>query len=404
MAYRRIERAAAAALVIAFAGAARADDNLEQAKMLFAAGAAAYEKHDYAGAIRAFEGAQKLAPRAAIVFSIAQAHRHLYENGAGPQELQAAVDGYRDYVRQVPRGHRHDDAARALEELSANAQHPADANAPSVSINSSGTPGARITIDDGAPVDPPFIGTLSAGKHRVVISADGYESAERELSPMPGRMVAIDVPLKEKLAKVTVAAPAGAHVTVDGRPMGDAPLATPLEVAAGVHVLAITENGHDAFLRELDLARGEARHVDATLVTSRQRKIAVAMLVGGAVCLVASGAFLAATVVNQADAQHWLDLQGTRALLPPEVAAYRTARDARINWGIATTATFAGAAALGLTGLLLYAFDSPPSSGAAPREASPSTKPAPHKTEPTEMAVVPVVGPTFAGASAVVRF
>jgi len=405
MASRNPEIALACALLIGLAaGSARADDNLEQAKMLFAAGAAAYEKHDYADAIRAFEGAQKLAPRAAILFSLAQAHRHLYQNTGNAQDLKAAIDGYREYVRQVPQGHRHDDAMRELDMLNANAQHIDDQSAANVSINSSGTPGARIVLDDAAPVDPPLIGPVAPGPHRVVIMADGFVTERRSVTAVPGKIVAIDVPLREKMASVAVTAPQGARVSVDGRPMGDAPLGTPLELAAGVHLLAVTANGHDAFLRELDLSRGETRRVDAALAMSRQRKIAIAMLVGAAAAVAAGGAFLGVTIVEQNQAQAFLDIQKKRALTQPEAQSYADDRDQRITWGIATAATFAGAAALALTGVLLYAFDQPSTSGAARRESAPETKPTPHKMEPTEMSLAPLVGPSVVGAIAEVRF
>ncbi|HEY1960475.1 MAG TPA: PEGA domain-containing protein [Polyangiaceae bacterium] len=407
MAFRNPEIALACALLVGLSsGAARADDNLEQAKMLFAAGAAAYEKHDYVDAIRAFEGAQKLAPRAAILFSLAQAHRHLYQNTGKAEDLKAAADGYREYVRQVPQGHRHDDAERELKMLDENAQHASDENAANVSINSSGTPGARIVLDDAAPIEPPLIGPVAPGPHRVVIMADGYVTERRSVTAVPGKIIAIDVPLREKMASVTVAAPQGARVSVDGRPMGDAPLATPLELASGVHLLAVTENGHDAFLRDLDLGRGETRRVDASLVTSTQRKIAMGMLVGAAACVVAGGAFLGVTVVEQTQAQSFLDIQKNqkRALTQPEAQSYADDRDQRISWGIATAATFSAGAALALTGVLLYAFDQPSTSGAARRDSAPETKPAPRKTEPSEMGFAPLLGPGVVGAIMEMKF
>ena len=389
---------------IAFAPAARAQDGLAQAKMLFAAGAAAYEKHDYRSAIRAFEGAQKLAPRAAIVFSIAQAYRHVYENTGNDQDLQSAADAYRDYIRQVPRGRRHDDAVRALEELNTRAQRATEQNAASVSINSSGTPGAHVALDDGSPVAPPLIGPVSPGKHRVVISAEGFVTERRDVTAVPGRIIAIDVPLKEKQASIRVDAPSGARVMVDGRPMGDAPLVAPLEIASGTHLLAVTENGHDAFLRELEVARGESRRVEAELPPSRQRKIAIGVLLAGATALVATGAFFSVTLVEQFQAQSLLDVRSKQGLTAPQGQSYADIRDQRNAWAEVSVATFAGAVALGLTGLLLYVFDQPSTNGAARHETEKKVNPQEHKNEPTEMAVAPLVGPTTLGLAASVRF
>ncbi len=390
-------------LATTLASPALADENTDQAKMLFTAGAAAYEKRDYASAIKAFEAAQRLAPHAAILFSLAQAHRRQYYAEGKPENLRAAIDGYREYIKMVPRGGRHEDAMQALQELGANAEKPQQ-DAASISINSSGTKNARITIDDGMAVDPPFIGPVPAGKHRVVIAADGYVTETREITAVDGKMVALDVPLREKPARVTLSAPSGARVDVDGRPMGDAPLATPLELAAGVHVVSVTQNGHDAFLREIDVARGEERKLDAALPSSRQRKIAIVMLASAGVVAVAGGAFLSLTLVEQAQAQSYLDIQKTRALTQAEGAAYTDARNARIDWSVVTGATLAAAAALGVTGMLLFTFDTPSTSGAAHRDVDHKAKPTEHKTEPMEMAITPLVSPSTFGASALLRF
>src|SRR5450432_522752 len=151
------------AMLVTLAAPAHAQD-VEQAKALFLAGAAAYEKHEYGAAIQAFEGAQRLAPRAPIVFSLAQAHRRQFYVDGNADHQRAAIDLFRDYIKQVPTGGRHDDAMRALQELGALApQHTHDVA--SVSINSSGTPGARIALDGATAVDAPLIGPVTAGKH-----------------------------------------------------------------------------------------------------------------------------------------------------------------------------------------------------------------------------------------------
>ncbi len=402
---RPLELACAALLATTIAAPARADENKDQAKILFAAGAAAYEKRDYVGAIKAFEAAERLAPHPAIVFSLAQAHRRQYYADGKPEQLRAALDGYREYVKLVPKGARHDDATQALQELGASSTPTREQDAASISVNSSGTRNARVAIDDGAPVEPPFIGPVAAGVHHVVISAEGYVSEAREITAVDGKMVALDVPLREKPAHVTLAAPSGARVDVDGRPMGDAPLATPLELAAGVHLVSVTQNGHDAFVREIDLSRGEERKLDAALPPSRQRKIAIAMLVGAGVTAAAGAAFLSVALVEQAQAVSYLELQKTRALTQAEGAAYTDIRNARIDWSIVTGATFAAAAALGVAGVLLFSFDTPSTTSAAHRDLE-HTKPKPneHKNEPVEMAVSPILSPSTVGVAALLRF
>jgi len=399
-----MRRLAAAAFVMALASPALADEATDQAKMLFSAGAAAYEKRDYTQAIQAFEAAQKLAPRPAIVFSLAQAHRRQYYAEGKAEQLKAAVDGFREYIKEVPRGGRHEDAMQALQELGANADRGHEQDVASVSINSSGTRGAHIVVDGGMASEPPLIGPLATGSHRVVISADGYVTETRDITAVAGKMVALDVPLREKPAHVALDAPGGAKVDMDGRPMGETPLSAPIETTPGTHLLSITKNGHDAFVREIELARGEDRRIDAPLPASRQRKIALAMIGTAAVAGVTSAAFLSVTLVEQSQANQLANIQATRALTKEEGAQYTDLRQTRNDWLVATAATFAGAVTLGAVGLLLYAFDAPSTSAARHDMDRPKPKTTPEHKEPTELAITPILSPNVIGASAILKF
>lgn len=399
-----MRRFPAIAFVLALASPALADENTDQAKMLFSAGAAAYEKRDYTQAIQAFEAAQRLAPRPAIVFSLAQAHRRQYYAEGKAEHLKAAVDGFREYIKEVPRGGRHEDAMQALQELGANADRGHEADVASVSINSSGTRGAHIVVDGGMPSEPPLIGPLGTGSHRVVISADGYVTETRDITAVAGKMIALDVPLREKPAHVALNAPGGAKVDMDGRPMGDTPLSAPIETTPGVHLLSVMKNGHEAFVREIELGRGEDRRIDAPLPASKQRKIALAMIGTAVVAGVTSAAFLSVTLVEQAQANALANIQATRALTKEEGASYSDLRDARNSWAVATAATFAGGVTLGVVGLLLYAFDTPRADAARHDMDQPKPKTTPEHKDPTELAVTPIVGPNVLGASALLRF
>ncbi len=376
---------------------ARADD-VEQAKALFSAGAAAYDKHDYLGAIRAFEGAQHLAPRPPIVFSLAQAHRRQFYVDGDVAHQRAAIDLFRGYVKDVPSGGRHEDAMRALQELGALA--PPQQDVASVSVNSSGTPGARVALDGAAPVDAPLIGPVSAGKHRAVISAEGFVSETREITAINGQIVALDVPLKEKPAQLAVNAPDGASVDIDGRPMGTTPVSS-IELAPGPHVIAIAKNGHDAYVDELDLGRGEQRRVDAPLPATKQRHVAVGMLIASAVAVAGAGVCAGFAGYYFGVAEGVLNKQRTQLIDANDVATYDDARAMRGGFLIATGVAFAGAAVLAATGLVLFVFDKPSTSAPKLRREKPAT---PNKAEPGEFSVAPMLSPNGFGASALVRF
>ncbi|MEO6575926.1 MAG: hypothetical protein ABIP89_18885, partial [Polyangiaceae bacterium] len=113
---RRVIVTALLAASLSFAGTSAAQD-IEHAKRLFSAGAAAYASGQFSAAIQAFEEANKIIPKPAIVFSIAQAHKRQYAIDRNPEHLRAAIQNYRAYIEQVPQGGRRADAAQSLGEL-----------------------------------------------------------------------------------------------------------------------------------------------------------------------------------------------------------------------------------------------------------------------------------------------
>lgn len=415
-----MKRLAAGLLVLALAttgATARADaEAVEQAKALFSAGASAYDKGDYNAAIQAFEGAEKLAPRPALVFSLAQAHRRQYYVDSKPEHLRAAVGLYRAYLEQAPEGNRRADASQALQELGPAAQKlGSDQEAPRapeparISIHSSGTPGARVSLDGQKTVEAPLIGAVAAGKHRVVISADGFFDETREVTAVDGTIIATDVALREKPALVTLQrADDGARVEVDGRFVSTTPLHAPLEIAPGGHLLTVTKNGHEAFARELVLDRGETRTLDAKLAPSKQRAVAGWLFVASSVAVVAGGAFLTVALVEEARASSILEARATRNLTAADLDRYDAARGSRTEWTAASVVGFGSGAVLAATALVLFVFDPPSTPSTARRDDAPRPAgPSQHRIEPSNdpsVGFVPWLGPNLVGGGAEVRF
>ena len=413
---RRLGPMLLAVAMLAASAPARADTNpVQQAKALFSAGASAYDKGDYVAAIQAFEGAAKLAPRPALVFSLAQAHRRQYYIDSKAEHLRAAVDLYRAYLEQAPEGNRRADASQALQELGPAAQklggdHEATkVQEPArISIHSSGTPGARVSLDGGKTVEAPLIGPVPAGKHTVVISAEGFFDETREVTAVDGTIIAEDVALRERPALVTLLrADDGARVEVDGRFVSTTPLHAPLEIAPGSHLLTVTKNGHEAFARDLDLGRGETRTLDAKLAPSKQRSVAAWLFGAGGVAVVAGGAFLTVAMVEEGNASSILDSRATRNLTAADLDRYDAARRARTSWTVASVAGFASGAVLAATALVLYLFDPPSTPSAARRDDAPKPAGAPQRrVEPAEVGLgfTPWLAPNFIGGGAEVRF
>ena len=393
--------ALALALLLSWSAPAAAD-NVEQAKTYFTAGAAAFDKGDFATAIQAFEKAQELAPRPAILFSLAQAHRKQFAFDGDVRHAVVAVGLYRDYLKAVPQGGRSGEARDALEQLAPVADRagsqtaaPQKKEPARVSIASTGTPGALIALDGSPPTESPLTGPVTPGRHTLVISADGFFDEKKEITAVEGTIVALDVPLREKPAKIQIKAPPGARVDVDGRTAGTTPLAALLEVPAGVHILAIGKNGRGAYLRELELTRGEVSTLDAALPGSGQRTLAMALLVTGAVGVAVGVATMAIALEREAAAKSILDRTRKMNVPAPDLASYDSARSARDAASTISIASFAAAGAVAAVGVALFLFDPPNMTGAAQRERK---APPPAPTKSLSLTVSPFggsVGGTF---------
>jgi hypothetical protein len=397
----------------ALAGSARADD-VNQAKTYFNAGAQAYAAGKFTAAIQAFEEAYRLAPRPAILFSIAQAHRRQYYLEKKPDDLGLAIKYYRDYVAKVEQGGRRSDAAEALAELeplaarvggeAAKGAPPQEAKQPTRVMVSSQTKGALVSLDGGRPGEAPLISELSPGKHRVKVTAEGFFDDDREIVAVEGGLVALDLPLREKPARLTVTGSQGAEIAIDGRPSGTIPVPTPIEVTPGRHLVVVTKSGRKSFSQELELERGETKTISADLGTTGQRYVAWGLLGLGAGGLIAGGVLAGLAVHQQNVAQGIFEAHEQGNITPEDRERYVAASDRRDDFRRIAGFAFGAGAAFAVTGLILYAFDQPGVSP-APSKVEPSTKSPSRPVEaPMEMSAVPIWSPGFAGASLAARF
>jgi hypothetical protein len=367
--------------------------------------------------VRAFEEAYKLAQRPPILFSMAQAYRRQYALDRQPDDLRKAVRHYRDYIEKTPTGGRRADAATALEELEPklaklDGAGAAEAAAPVVEAKvqrimlSSPTPGAIAILDGGKPLPTPLSEEVPAGKHKLKLSADGYFDEEREIQVAPGDSFALDLPLRERPAQLTVKADSGSQVSVDGRPMGQTPMRTPIDVTSGRHLVAITKVGHAPVTRDVTLRRGENQTLDVALGTTGQRRASYVLLASGAAAVVAGGVFTGLTLGAQQTAQD-IGARVPQGITTEDLATYDKAVKDRDRWRAAAALTFGAGVAIGATGFLLYVFDSP-SIEIAPSRSEERSEPTPPKPaspgDTMEMSATPLWGPGFAGGSIQGRF
>jgi|GEM_PF-432296 len=412
----RIGAALAAAIALAAPSArAQGKDQLDRAKALFNAGAQLYTSGQFAAAIDAFEQANKIVSRPSILFSLAQAHKRQYFIDKNPEHLRVAIRNYRSYVDQVPEGGRRADAAQALaelvpleEKLGAEAPAPARPAARPVArlLVTSPTPGAMVTLDDKVTKPVPFGPEVSPGRHKVRVFAPGYADEEQVVEAVEGNVV-VPVSLRERPARLVIRALANAQVSIDGRFAGTTPLSSPIEMAAGDHLVVVTRTGYRPVTEELKLGRDERRTLDVRLEVTGQRVVANALLVSGAALAVVGGAFGAVALVEQGRAASIRDEPGSR-VTPSDLDDYEGARRARDRWTTASLVTLSAAGASLATGLLFRVFDQPTVASPPQRfdEHPPSPQPAPPSGEPSDllMGVAPSIAPTFAGAAVVGRF
>lgn len=352
-----------------------------QAKEYFRAGAAAYGAGDYLAAIQALEAAYRLTPLPAIGFSLAQAERRQYFVSRDRAHLDRAIQLFRVYLEQVPRGGRRADSADALTQLeplafalegSATPERPISQAHGVSSLStrvmvSTQTPGARISLDGVASVPSPLIAEVTPGEHSVRVSADGFFSGERRLVAVRGELIPIEVQLRERPATVLIRAPSDADLYVDGIYRGPAGGALRMELAGGPHVFTFAKSGHRLRTLELDLDRGETQQIDASLSWTRQRWFAVGLFAGGGVTLIAGVAFASLAVRQQDLAANILDRRAEENIAPADLDQYFEAVEARNRLRVAAATSLVTSLGAMVTGLFLYALDQPDPSQILPR-------------------------------------
>lgn len=372
------------------------EDERAVAERFFRAGEQAYNAGQYLMAAQAFEEAYERAPLPAIAFSTAQAYRLQYFIDKEPSWLVRAIELYRLYIEEVPRGGRREDASTSLAELEpirirleaqgrlrGVARARSRAGGTQLMITSQ-VAGARAFID-GKGDQVPLIRRVRPGTHEVTVTADGYVSVTQQATAVAGKFIVVEIDLEPKPGLLQVATEGGAFIALDGRPVGRAPVAQPLRAPAGTHFITISRRGRRPWSREVELRRGEMLAVRAELESTGQRRGAywmfgVAGVLAGATGVSAGFAWLADRDLNILEQK-----RRTESLTLDELDTYReleATRNQRIEW----TYTFLGAGvAAAVTGGILYWFDTPRVSAATADSASSS------------WTVAPALGPHQAG-------
>lgn len=389
--------------VLAATSAAHADDRA-RAESYFQAGEKAYRAQNFAAAAEDFEEAYKALAAPEIAFSAAQAYRRQYRVDPQPRYAVRAVELYRAYLEKVKTGGRVADAVDALADMQreldrliksgveVSAKLAAEHTQLGINVALAGSVTAggmheiedkpapstdvRVTLD-GAPAAPFALINVTPGTHTFHVEAAGFYPQDREAVAVQGTSVLASVTLEPKPGRILVATESGAHVEVDGRMEGRAPLA-PIEVPAGKHLVVVGHRGRVPIVRELVLTNDQQVNVDGALVTSSRRR-AVPWLAGGAgvlalaACVTGTFAYLA-----ERDALAIRSDKNTVGNLDPSAIDTYNDDRARRDALVTTTWILGGAAIVtGAVGFALYRFDDP---------------------HPDATRVEPVISPAMSGA------
>jgi eukaryotic-like serine/threonine-protein kinase len=130
---------------------------------------------------------------------------------------------------------------------------------------------ARVRVNGEVKGETPLhLSELPLGSYRVRVDLRGYESQSQDVtldagSPSAELRLALVRPAPPSTgAADIVSTPAGASVSVDGRPAGVTPLAG-LKLKPGKHRIELALQGHEAWAGTVDVAAGETGRVEVRL-------------------------------------------------------------------------------------------------------------------------------------------
>jgi tetratricopeptide (TPR) repeat protein len=398
-----------ALLLLARHGVAQQPQDIERAKASFKAGANAYAAGDYLAAIQALETAYELSPLPAIAFSLAQAERKQYFVKQERQHLERALELFRRYLQQEPRGARREDALSAIALLEpllgtkpAASEAPLRAQLrPTRLMIVSEAPGARIALDGGVPAASPLIREVSPGKHRARIVAHGFYDVERDVTAVAGELILTEVKLTERPSTLYVWAPRGADVYLDGVfvARGGPRLALPL--GTGRHQLAVGQKGKRLVQRDVEVERGKSNTAVVRLEPTVQRNLSELLFIGGGAALGAGVALSAFAVRSENRAEDFLRRRGSEEVGSAELVSYEASVVERNRYRTAASVCIAGSLGMFITGLFLHELDHPNFASPKQRDAVPAPG---ERVSSQTVRFTPVASAADVGASLQVNF
>lgn len=228
-------------------------------------------------------------------------------------------------------------------------------------------PGAKVTIDGGAPGVSPFTQTLALGPHTARATQEGYGPSESAFTVTETHTASapllVDLALEKGvvvgLLEVTVDTD-DAEVLVDGKPAGRTPLAGPLSMSPGIHRIQVEAKGAAPYEEVVTIEAGKTERTRIELERTgggfslNQRTVSYGLMGLGAAALVGAGITGALALGTSGD------LDDCRA----DASCRRTSREVGladdVRSGALTTDILLGAGvAIAAAGVVLFLVDRP---------------------------------------------
>jgi len=227
---------------------------LREAGERFDQGVQLFDDGSFEAALAEFLRAYEIAPNYAVLYNIGQTYAEL-------RRTPEAVRAFRQYLDEggtsVP-PRRRQEVERELARLERLVGRIALTVRPEVpaTVYLDGTEASRL------PAESPLL--AAAGEHEVEVRAEGFLPFRRSVTVAGGVEASVEAELTRAGVGggilVTLEVP-GAVVTVDGREVGQTPLAEPIDVSEGGHVVAASRPGYQSAEARVAVASGEVARV-----------------------------------------------------------------------------------------------------------------------------------------------
>lgn len=211
---------------------------------------------DYKGAAAKFEQAAVLAPTDAnIFFNLGQ----IYEQ-SNPGRC---VLRYNRFLQLEPES-TDAPAVRAAMSACTNKMKAAGA----IHITDLAPPANVIYIDGVAVTEGPSVLPMVPGEYTIRVSALDHDTFEQKVKIVAGETTEVAIRLVAQVTYGTVSIKVnrpGATITIDGQPAGLAPLAAPVRLPTGKHLVVIEAAGFHKWQRNVNIEKDLEEEIDARL-------------------------------------------------------------------------------------------------------------------------------------------